>query len=711
MALTLRDSHSYETQIIDAVRGVNRALGGTYGTSSAIHKPEFNQYEVQLIDAIKGIGRTLSGNGLSFAGGGASSAELQRLSQRVSKLESESFFRLVDGNVTLKEQYQNLWVPGWLAAGGIGTGGGGGGVSYLRQLEDVYHDTTGILRGNGDPVEDGDIIVYDEASGMWVAAANSPAGAVTNYGDTSTGRIAKIGTVDIYNGVKWGSAGSEANTFTLTVNGVTKTVALQGYGGGGGGGGAYALGTLTTATATKGTMLGVNAISNDLASSGSESSLIVWDSTNSAWHFLGNLYTDGWIAAGGTGTPGGGGGIDLSAVWNSLTNTVADQWATTKIDLAHIPNINASMVSDLGMWASNNLYTLRTRVSTTAANGTLLGVDALSNASSSATGGSDTTRMEWNANLNAWHVYGNLYADGWVAAGGAGTGSGGGSLNDLSDVTLSSPADGQFLIYDGTNQYWKNASLPIASASTLGGIKVGTNLSIDANGVLSATGGGVTYLSQLQDVDVQESYLYDGCVLTYQHSTGNYVLTPKSGGGGGGSTVSWGTEYSDHTAYLYIDGVATKLVCLDGYSSGGGGGSSTLAGLSDVTISSPSAGQVLKYNGSGWVNGSAGGGTATSLSDLSDVSLSSLTDGQVLVWDATNAVWKNGSAGGGGGGYIGRTAVQSTAQEQALYGILSINATQFVASNSRIVWDSANNAWHFYGNIYADGFIAAGGSA
>ena len=71
MALTLRDSHSYETQIIDAVRGVNRALGGTYGTSSAIHKPEFNQYEVQLIDAIKGIGRTLSGNGLSFAGGGA----------------------------------------------------------------------------------------------------------------------------------------------------------------------------------------------------------------------------------------------------------------------------------------------------------------------------------------------------------------------------------------------------------------------------------------------------------------------------------------------------------------------------------------------------------------------------------------------------------------------------------------------------------------
>ena len=124
----LKDSRSYEVQIIDAVRSVNRALGGTYGTSSAIGKTEFNQYEVQLIDAIKGIGRTLSGKGLSISGGigGDSSEALEDLARRVKKLENESFFRLVDGNVTLKEQYQNLWVPGWLAAGGIGTGSGVG---------------------------------------------------------------------------------------------------------------------------------------------------------------------------------------------------------------------------------------------------------------------------------------------------------------------------------------------------------------------------------------------------------------------------------------------------------------------------------------------------------------------------------------------------------------------------------------------------------
>ena len=41
----------------------------------------------------------------------------------------------------------------------------------------------------------------------------------------------------------------------------------------------------------------------------------------------------------------------------------------------------------------------------------------------------------------------------------------------------------------------------------------------------------------------------------------------------------------------------------------GGGGSSTLSGLSDVTLSSPTNGQVLKYDGSKWVNGAGGGST------------------------------------------------------------------------------------------------------
>ena len=54
--------------------------------------------------------------------------------------------------------------------------------------------------------------------------------------------------------------------------------------------------------------------------------------------------------------------------------------------------------------------------------------------------------------------------------------------------------------------------------------------------------------------------------------------------------------------------------------SGGGGGSSTLSGLTDVTISSASNGQVLKYNGSAWVNDTdatgGGGGGSTDLLEI-----------------------------------------------------------------------------------------------
>ncbi len=76
-------------------------------------------------------------------------------------------------------------------------------------------------------------------------------------------------------------------------------------------------------------------------------------------------------------------------------------------------------------------------------------------------------------------------------------------------------------------------------------------------------------------------------------------------------------------------------------------GASTLATLNDTTITSATDGQVLKYNGSKWVN--ADDTDTDELEDLSDVALSTPSNGQVLTYDSTAGKWKNADPSGGGG--------------------------------------------------------------
>ena len=66
----------------------------------------------------------------------------------------------------------------------------------------------------------------------------------------------------------------------------------------------------------------------------------------------------------------------------------------------------------------------------------------------------------------------------------------------------------------------------------------------------------------------------------------------------------------------------------------------TLGNLSDVTITSVSTGQVLKWNGSAWVNSADDAGTTiNSLDDIGDVTITSVSNGQVLKWNGS--AWVN----------------------------------------------------------------------
>lgn len=95
-----------------------------------------------------------------------------------------------------------------------------------------------------------------------------------------------------------------------------------------------------------------------------------------------------------------------------------------------------------------------------------------------------------------------------------------------------------------------------------------------------------------------------------------------------------------------VDGVTITIDQNGVISSVGGGGSSTLDGLTDVDITTPSAGQGLIYDAtnSKWINGAV----ASAISALTDVDLTGLANGMILKWDAANSKWICANESGGG---------------------------------------------------------------
>lgn len=73
--------------------------------------------------------------------------------------------------------------------------------------------------------------------------------------------------------------------------------------------------------------------------------------------------------------------------------------------------------------------------------------------------------------------------------------------------------------------------------------------------------------------------------------------------------------------------------------------------LADVIVTTPSTGQVLKYNGTNWVNDTdATGGGGGALDDLTDVTITTPSTGQVLKYNGS--AWVNDTDATGGGGSV-----------------------------------------------------------
>lgn len=146
----------------------------------------------------------------------------------------------------------------------------------------------------------------------------------------------------------------------------------------------------------------------------------------------------------------------------------------------------------------------------------------------------------------------------------------------------------------------------------------------------------------------------------------------------------WFNSSNGRLYILYSDGTSTQWVqpTTPSYGAGGGGGgASALTDLTDIQLSSPTSGQVLKYNGTKWVNGTdnvgTGGGVgATTLDELSDVVISTPLYQQVLQYNGTT--WVNSTLVTGATNLDGLSDV--TVSSPTTNQVLKYNGTAWVNS-------------------------------
>ena len=410
-------------------------------------------------------------------------------------------------SVKLKDQYLGLWAPGWLVAGGIGTpGGGGGSVSYLNDLSDVTAPNP----------SNGDLLVYNSTSGAWV---NVPQSQI----------VPSIGFSDLTSHPTDLSGYGITDAYTKTeVDGLLANIDLSDY---------------VTNEDLAGALETVNVLA-DITTPQNGTVVFTW--------------ANGDVV-----------NVDLN---HQHSNYVP---ITRQIN-GHSLNadVTLSAVTDLGVapWAMGTgstipfgrlpaMYIGKTRVKdTNTSNDTLIGISGFTTAASPTESG-DTSLVEWvvNDGVGSWHFKGNLYVDGWFAAGGVG--SGGGSslvfMDNIQDVDIdeTSLANGDILRWNSSTENWENQPLNVSIApagyQTLGGITVSST--------------PVSSTPTLQTISTTSDRYY---AVQVDSDGLAFVNVPWSGGSG--SSASWGTYSSTaHTIELTVNGTSYVL-CENGYSAGGG---------------------------------------------------------------------------------------------------------------------------------------------
>lgn len=199
--------------------------------------------------------------------------------------------------------------------------------------------------------------------------------------------------------------------------------------------------------------------------------------------------------------------------------------------------------------------------------------------------------------------------------------------NGVAEIDLSGKQDA---IVAGSNITIAADGKTISATDTT--YTAGTNVQIN-NNVISATdttytaGTGIDITNGVISSDITPG---STVIITPSLATGtkvaDYSIDGTTGSlyapNGGGSTVSVTQKTSTGTniADITVDGVTTQL-----YAPNGGSGTSAIADLSDVSLTSLTDGDILKYDSTNqeWVNATESGG------DITDLDFADMTNSQV----------------------------------------------------------------------------------
>lgn len=234
------------------------------------------------------------------------------------------------------------------------------------------------------------------------------------------------------------------------------------------------------------------------------------------------------------------------------------------------------------------------------------------------------------------------------------------ALANDSDVLITSPTNGQVLAYNSVAGKWENSNAAAGAVTSVGTGGIATGGPITSSGTVTVAGSGNTSTAATAAANLAAAangivVITDGHGNVQSSGTLLSTLSSFTSFTSGTNTtasmiISTGASLSFSGSGILnasqINGITVTgtpsagqvITATSGSAanwqtvSGGGGGSSTLAGDTDVIISSPADGQVLSYNASAgkWENSApTSGGTVTSVSGASQQGVETLVSGSV----------------------------------------------------------------------------------